>query len=138
MRFTLRIVGILVASIATFYFIFWMPIWFLLPFRAAPAARTMGGLLCASLVATFMWRRRHGGLFPEGLVGSVLVGALSTGAVGFLAGFIGPMIFAPGANQGPLLGIFISGPLGVLLGGVGGGLYWAWRRRRTVNGPALG
>jgi hypothetical protein len=41
---------------------------------------------------------------------------LFLGLVGFAAGFFGPMIFAPGANQGPLLGIFITGPVGFLMG----------------------
>lgn len=40
------------------------------------------------------------------------------GIVGFLCGFIGPMILAPDANQGPMLGIFITGPTGALLGAV--------------------
>lgn len=38
------------------------------------------------------------------------------GAIGFLGGFVGPVIFTPEANQGPLLGIFITGPLGFILG----------------------
>jgi hypothetical protein len=38
------------------------------------------------------------------------------GAVGFLAGFLGPIVLNPEANQGPLLGIFITGPLGLLFG----------------------
>lgn len=38
------------------------------------------------------------------------------GIVGFLGGFVGPVIFTPEANQGPLLGIFITGPLGFVLG----------------------
>ena len=37
------------------------------------------------------------------------------GIIGFLGGFIGPVIFTPEANQGPLLGIFITGPLGFVL-----------------------
>jgi hypothetical protein len=41
---------------------------------------------------------------------------LIVGAIGFAAGFIGPMAFNPEANLGPLLGIFISGPAGLLLG----------------------
>jgi hypothetical protein len=53
--------------------------------------------------------------------------ALFVGGVCFLAGFVGPMIFVPGANQGPLLGIFITGPAGTLLGLVWG-LARAWRR----------
>jgi len=40
------------------------------------------------------------------------------GVVGFLSGFIGPMILAPDANQGPLLGILITGPTAALLGSV--------------------
>jgi hypothetical protein len=38
------------------------------------------------------------------------------------------MIFTPDANQGPLLGLFITGPLGFLAGGVGGALFAAFRR----------
>jgi uncharacterized membrane protein YeaQ/YmgE (transglycosylase-associated protein family) len=40
------------------------------------------------------------------------------GITGFLSGFIGSMILAPDANQGPLLGILITGPTGALLGSV--------------------
>jgi drug/metabolite transporter (DMT)-like permease len=45
---------------------------------------------------------------------------LFIGGVAFLAGFIGPMIFAPSANQGPLLGIIYTGPIGTLVGFVWG------------------
>ncbi len=38
------------------------------------------------------------------------------GVAGFLCGFIGPMLLAPEANQGPMLGIFITGPGGAMLG----------------------
>jgi len=41
---------------------------------------------------------------------------LILGAAGFAAGFFGPMLFVPDANQGPLVGILISGPAGFLLG----------------------
>ncbi|WP_296706114.1 hypothetical protein [Rhodoblastus sp.] len=50
------------------------------------------------------------------------------GAAGFAAGFFGPMIFTPGANQGPLLGLFITGPLGFVAGAVGGALFTIFRR----------
>ena len=42
--------------------------------------------------------------------------ALLVGGIGFAAGFLGPIVFAPDANQGPLLGIFITGPIGFLVG----------------------
>ncbi len=41
---------------------------------------------------------------------------LILGGLGFAAGFIGPMVFAPDSNQGPLVGIFISAPAGIALG----------------------
>lgn len=50
------------------------------------------------------------------LPGSVLVWAFALGGIGFVLGFFGPMLFAPGANRGPLLGIFITGPAGFVLG----------------------
>jgi len=54
--------------------------------------------------------------------------ALLVGGIGFAAGLFGPMVFAPGANQGPLLGIFITGPLGFLVG-LGWGVF------RTATEP---
>jgi hypothetical protein len=42
------------------------------------------------------------------------------GGLGFALGFFGPMIFMGSANQGPMLGIFITGPLGFVVGAVGG------------------
>ena len=49
------------------------------------------------------------------------------GAIGFAGGFFGPMVFSPESNQGPMLGIFITGPLGFLLGIVIGALSAAFR-----------
>jgi len=48
------------------------------------------------------------------------MGGLMIGAIGFILGFFGPIIFAPDANQGSLLGILITGPLGFILGLIGG------------------
>ena len=59
---------------------------------------------------------------PRSLVFS-LGGAALAGGIGFIAGFLGPIIFAPEANQGPLLGIFITGPLGLIIGGLTGLVY---------------
>lgn len=47
---------------------------------------------------------------------SVGLWALAMGASGFAAGFFGPITLNPDANQGPLLGIFITGPGGALAG----------------------
>jgi len=44
------------------------------------------------------------------------------GIVGLSAGFIGPIVLSPESNQGPLIGIFISGPAGALFGTLLGAL----------------
>jgi len=44
------------------------------------------------------------------------------GIVGFVCGFIGPMVFSSNADQGPMIGIFITGPGGALVGVVLGGV----------------
>jgi hypothetical protein len=66
-------------------------------------------------------------------VGAVVNGALLVGAIGFCGGFFGPLVFAPDANQGPLLGIFITGPLGALLGAIGGFVYDKSRRSPATH-----
>jgi hypothetical protein len=51
-----------------------------------------------------------------GIILSSMLWGFVIGLAGFIGGFFGPIIFAPGANQGPLLGIFITGPVGVFIG----------------------
>ena len=82
-------------------------------------------LLVAVLVkyGAFGWRTKE-------LLSEALRPALLLGGVGFALGFFGPMIFAPGANQGPLLGILITGPGGFALG-LAVGVFRAWRSYRT-------
>ncbi|MDG4883772.1 hypothetical protein [Mesorhizobium sp. WSM4884] len=55
------------------------------------------------------------------------------GIVGFVGGFVGPVIFTPEANQGPLLGIFITGPLGFVLGLVVGSVLRLLPGRRLAS-----
>jgi hypothetical protein len=90
-------------------------------------------MLLAILVARYIWMQT--GSPRAGLLRFVALGSVVTGAIGFSAGFFGPILFAPQANQGPLLGIFITGPLGFILGGVGGAVYWLIRRDRTGAQP---
>lgn len=44
------------------------------------------------------------------------VGAALVGGVAGALGFVLPVLLTPGANQGPLLGIFVTGPLGAIVG----------------------
>lgn len=56
--------------------------------------------------------------------------ALVAGAIGFSIGFFGPMILDPSSGNGPLLGIFITGPLGVVGGAIAGLIHGARIDRR--------
>lgn len=56
----------------------------------------------------------------------IVTTACVIGLIAFLAGFIGPMVFTPGANQGPMLGIFLTGPLGFIAG-----LFVGWWREKS-------
>ena len=64
------------------------------------------------------------------------IGAVTVGATGFVAGYVGPLIVTPGALRGPLLGIFVTGPLGVVVGAFAGALYGIWREH--IHAGSLG
>ena len=114
-------------SVATFYFVFWVP-FSLVSFLPGHLLLAMIGSLAAAIwAARYTWRRTEN-FNNSGVLALTFSGALVVGTIGFLGGFFGPMIFAPGANQGPLLGLFITGPLGFLLGGAGGLVYGLIRR----------
>lgn len=68
------------------------------------------------------------------VVSSAVKWGLILGGSGFALGFFGPLIVAPGANQGPLLGIFVTGPLGFL----GGLLFGAVMGLLPRNDPYAG
>ncbi len=54
--------------------------------------------------------------------GRSAIWALVLGLVGFISGFVGPGIFDPNTVQGPMLGIFITGPLAFAAGGLLGAI----------------
>ncbi len=85
--------------------------------------------LLALAAGWFVWR--SSAAINPGIFRSVLNGALILGGLGFAAGFFGPIFLTPEANQGPLLGLFITGPLGFVVGGIGGFVLWLWRQRRS-------
>lgn len=76
----------------------------------------------SALSAYLVWRATSRSGIAQ--LGAALMGALLLGSIGFLGGFLGPIYLAPDANQGPLLGIFITGPLGFLIGGLLGAAWW--------------
>src|SRR4030042_6446605 len=128
MKQTFRVLFLLVVVPSIYYFIFWV-LFSLIPLPGQGWIASIFALLCAIVVGRYVWSKT--GLAPGKLISSVLYGAIVLGGIGFLAGFLGPIIFTPNANQGPLLGIFITGPLGFLLGGIGGFFYWLIRGRNN-------
>jgi hypothetical protein len=90
-------------------------------------------LLAALVVVVRHGPFRHrwwGGETPAGF-------ALTVGGLALAAGFFGPILLAPEANQGPLLGLFITGPAGLVLG-LAWGAWRAKRRRKAGNGTTAG
>jgi len=82
--------------------------------------------VCAFAAAYGVWQWLGKG--TRGVLYAMVCGAAVLGAIGFIGGFVGPLIFTPEANQGPLLGIFITGPLGLVIGAVAGAIWWYKRR----------
>jgi len=129
MRILLRILVTFVSGVATLCFVYWVGGALIYSLHMPPWISSVVSILAAISVSRYVWV--HTGSLQAGLARSVLLGAVVTGAVAFSAGFFGPMLFTPAANQGPLLGIFITGPLGFILGAVGGAIYWSARERRA-------
>lgn len=113
------------------YVLTWL-LMLLLPLGSLDWLGSVIALVAASMVARYTWV--HANEVPTSLAGAIAYGAILCGGIGFAAGFFGPMIFAPGANQGPLLGILITGPAGVLVGAVAGLVYGLVRLRRENRG----
>jgi hypothetical protein len=114
-----RIALAVCAGLAAFVVGYWVP-GSLLPDGWATACGLAIGLMAAGIV----WA---GAGSKSDVARFAVLGAAWCGLIGFVGGFFGPMIFAPDANQGPMLGLFITGPGGFVLGGVVGALVGAGR-----------
>ncbi len=123
----MRTVASVAVGIVTFFLMYWFPFAMI----EMPVFLALGlSLAVAILAGRLMWNAGGGINFDAAR--SMLRWALILGGVGFAAGFFGPIILAPDANQGPLLGIFITGPLGFVLGGIVGLVLWL-RKRQAVG-----
>lgn len=132
MRILLRLLATFVALVASYFLAFWVGgalIYSLTPRGISYWISFAIAILVAVIVARYVWMQTRAA--RSGLFRCLALGSLLTGAIAFSAGFFGPMLLTPNANQGPLLGIFITGPLGFILGGIGGAVYWLVRGGRT-------
>ncbi len=122
MKIVTRIILTFLSVVASYYFIFWVPFSLIPGARNIQAIPIILSLLIAVIVGFIVWKQT--GTVSNGLLKYIIMGGIIIGSIGFILGFFGPIIFSPSANQGPLLGIFITGPIGFLVGLVGGGIYW--------------
>jgi hypothetical protein len=83
---------------------------------------------CSFLVSKFVWKKIK--LVNVDFISSTLMGGFIVGSIGLVGGFIGPIIFTPESNLGPLLGLFVTGPLGFIIGMVVGAIYWKVRLKK--------
>ena len=123
----MRFVAALLAYVSLRFFFFWVAAGLAFPQhpdRAGVVADVLA-LGFAGLILQFWPKKRRAPDAsapipppPSGLAfGSrILVCALVAGSIGFAGGFFGPIVLTPEANQGPLLGILVTGPAGFLLG----------------------
>ena len=126
MKTTVRFFIAAIVFLATNLFVFWLPL-SLIPLGQKIWLRNIVSLIVACGAGWYIWNKSAS--MPGKLMTCILSGAGMVGAIGVILGFFGPIVFTPGANQGPLLGIFITGPLGFLLGGIGGVVYWLIRKQ---------
>ncbi|MCX4189771.1 hypothetical protein [Methylophaga sp. OBS3] len=75
-------------------------------------AANLMALIVALCVASRIWPKTQ--TWPQSLLGWTLAGSLLLGLIGFVAGYFGPMLLAPDAPQGPLLGVFVTGPMSLV------------------------
>lgn len=91
--------------------------------------RTAVALAGALLAGWSAWKVATGEKVSVGL--AVLSGALMLGGLCFIIGFLGPMVLAKDTSQGPLIGLFIAAPLGVITGAMGGYIYASKHNERA-------
>ena len=90
--------------------------------RVPILAGTVAGALAVAAVALWFAIRAHSGVDNVRWRRTVRM-ALIVGLAALLAGYVLPIVLMPDANQGPLIGIFGTGPAGFALGALAGYLF---------------
>jgi 4-amino-4-deoxy-L-arabinose transferase-like glycosyltransferase len=103
------------------YFCIFFPLVFIIKSIGKEKAHLVTSLLVV-ILAVALWVLSNN--TSQKYLSRLLRTTLIIGAIGFLLGFVGPLLITPEANLGPLLGIFVTGPLSLVIGLLFGALYW--------------
>jgi hypothetical protein len=124
----LKLIAATLVFVAVLFFSYWMIFIQIMPDSEERLAG-IAAFMSAAAVAWLAWRGMNNP--GRSILETTAAGAAAVGAIGFCGGFFGPMIFTPDANQGPLLGLLITGPAGGAIGAAGGLVYSLWVRFRA-------
>lgn len=128
MKTLMRVILTFFTFVASYYFVYWLPLSLIPGVHEIAWLPNIISLSIAIVISVFVWKKTSSA--SNSLASHIIMGGIIIGAIGFILGFFGPILFMPDANQGPLLGIFITGPLGFLLGLTGGAILWTVKRRK--------
>lgn len=130
MQAAIKLIITFLVFIASFYFIYYIPFALIPWINEIDFLPEIVSLLIAIGIAVFVWKKTT--ITMHSLASYIIMGGIIVGSIAFLIGFLGPIIFTPESNQGPLLGIFITGPLGFIVGLISGAIYWKIKQRKQA------
>lgn len=129
MQPAMKIILSIVAFVASYIFIYFALIAFIPSVYEIYYLPNVIALILAIAISIYVWKKTS---FKNGLTSHMVMGGIIVGSISFIIGFFGPIIFVPDSNQGPLFGIFISGPVGILVGLIAGAVFWKIKQRKQM------
>ena len=126
MKTAMRIILTFFAFVASYFFVYWLPLSLIPGVHEIALLPNLISLVIAIFVSALVWKKTAN--TSNSLASHIIMGGIIIGSIGFILGFFGPIIFKPDSNQGPLLGIFITGPLSFIIGLISGAVFWKVKR----------
>ncbi len=127
----MRVILTFLTFVASYFFIYWLPLSLITGLHQIPTLANIISLLIAVAISILVWKKTSA--TSNSLAYYIIVGGIIFGAISFILGFFGPIIFWPDAAQGPLLGIFFTGPSGFILGLIIGAVYWKIKGKKQLE-----
>jgi hypothetical protein len=94
----------------------------------------MNIIIMVGLIALIIFLFKNKSVAPKPMLYYIIIGGFLSGFTALILGVIGAIIFYPQSNIAPIIGFIYTGPIGFLLGLLGGAVYWAVKvRGKRVN-----